>query len=163
METGKGTFIYALHLRDNVLFVGQCEDIQKQIDEHAKSSRLQFDRFTYNFLEGIHPGTDAANTMEAIAVVRLRPLLNKGLPRTENYCTELHHFCTRYNNQDSPRCPVPLHLIEELVESQKLTPVYETGLRRYYRIADLYTLLEGEYTTIHSLPDVTLSEGGRAA
>lgn len=163
MPAGEGTFIYALYVLDKAVFVGQCKDIHRQIDEHSKNGVLQFDRYTYNFLEGIKLGTEMANTMEAIAIVRLKPLLNESLPPTENYCIELQNFCERYNNLESTSYPIPFRLMRDIVKSQQLKPLYKTGGKTYYRVTDLSAILSGPNAIVQGIPVVTITEGGQAA
>jgi hypothetical protein len=141
MHTKSGVYIFALHLRDEVILVGQCTDMQQKIDDLVKDNKIQFDRFTHSFLEGVEPGTDLANTMEAIAIVKLRPLLNTELPATENYCTDLKDFCARYNGIDSTIFSVSLHSLQETVKRQELLPLYEKTGKTYYRTLDLLALV----------------------
>jgi len=73
VKTLRGIFMYALYQKDILVHVGQCQEVQGRIDQHFKDKDVAFDRYTYVFVEGVHPFSSEANLMEAVAIARLNP------------------------------------------------------------------------------------------
>lgn len=78
-----GTYVYALYSKGAVVYVGQCTDLHSRIDTHSADQEIQFERFTYTFLEGAKLNSEFSNLIEAVAVSRLMPFLPKKMDKLE--------------------------------------------------------------------------------